>query len=189
MVKLVFLLATVSLKWNKANLFSLVGLMLICLIKEHNKRLTLVNWSKEAGIEFDKLTLQYWNVRSKQQTWLLKLLTNSGFQLKNHGAWTNVTMVVWLVKNKAEAAEQFGDEQVPLASFIRCIASCNASWWWILSSHWPSLRFAWRLSHSDAENWKWLWNVPFHSGRQNRSSIKDGKNVFVGAHGNSIRAL
>lgn len=146
MVKLV-LLATVSLNGTKLT-FSLVGLMLICLKKVHNKRLTLVNWSKKLVSNLTKLTLQYWNVLSKQLTWLLKLLTNCGFQLKNHGAWTNVTTVVWLVKQSWSCWTIWWWASSHLASFIRCIASKYGPWWWALSSHRPSLCFTWRLSHS-----------------------------------------
>ena len=55
MVKLV-LLATVSLNGTKLT-FSLVGLMLICLKKVHNKRSTLVNWSKKLVSNLTKHTL------------------------------------------------------------------------------------------------------------------------------------
>ncbi len=86
--------------------------------------------------------------------------------VENHGAWTNVTAVVLTGKAQAEALNEFWWwASSHLASFIRCIASCNASWWRILSTHWPSLRFTWRLSRWMLKTWKWLWNVPFILGR------------------------
>ena len=188
MVKLV-LLATVSLNGTKLT-FSLVGLMLICLKKVHNKRSTLVNWSKKLVSNLTKHTLQYWNVRSKQLTWLLKLLTNCGFQLKNHGAWTNVTTVVWLVKQSRSCWTIWWWTSSHLASFLRCIASCNGPWWWTLSH--TDRRYA-SLDDSvipDAENLKVTLEraLPFWEDKI-APALKDGKNVFVGAHGNSIRAL
>ena len=51
-------------------------------------------------------------MRSKLLTWHLKLLTNCGFQLKKSWRLNERHYGGLTGKNKAEAAEQFGDEQV-----------------------------------------------------------------------------
>ena len=98
-------------EWNKANLFT--GWADVDLSeKVHNKRSTLVNWSKKLVSNLTKHTLQYWNVRSKLLTWLLEasdqlwVPVEKSWRLneRHYGGLTG--------KNKAEAAEQFGDEQV-----------------------------------------------------------------------------
>ncbi len=89
--------------------FSLVGLM-ICLKKEHNKRLTLVNLIKEAGIEFDQATLQYWNAikTTNLGPWSLTNCSSSwkSWRLneRHYGGLTG--------KTKLKLLEQFGMSKV-----------------------------------------------------------------------------
>ncbi len=165
--------------WNGTLTFSILGWCWF-VWKVHNKRSTLVNWSKKLVSNLTKHTLQYWNVRSTNLA--LEASGPPGSQLKNHGAWTNVTTVVWLVKQSR---------------------SCWTIWWWTvhiwrrsydvlppamdrdaLSTHWPSLCFSLDrfIVTPDAENLKVTLEraLPFWEDKI-APALKDGKNVFVGS--------
>lgn len=110
MVKLV-LLATVSLNGTKLT-FSLVGLMLICLKKGTQQAIDAGKLIKEAGIEFDqaytsvlKRAIKTTNLalEASDQLWV-PVEKSWRLNERHYGGLTG--------KNKAEAAEQFGDEQV-----------------------------------------------------------------------------
>ena len=94
-------------------------------------------------------------------------------------------------KNKAEAAEQFGDEQVHIWRRSYDVLPPKMDRDDEYSAHKDS-RYA-SLDDSvipDAENLKVTLEraLPFWEDKI-APALKDGKNVFVGAHGNSIRAL
>ena len=94
-------------------------------------------------------------------------------------------------KNKAEAAEQFGDEQVHIWRRSYDVLPPNMDRDDEHSAH-TDRRYA-SLDDSvipDAENLKVTLEraLPFWEDKI-APALKDGKNVFVGAHGNSIRAL
>ena len=84
MVKLVFARHGES-EWNKANLFT--GWADVDLSEKGTQQaIDAGKLIKEAGIEFDQAYTSVLKRAIKQLTWLLKHLTNFGFQLKNHGA-------------------------------------------------------------------------------------------------------
>ena len=94
-------------------------------------------------------------------------------------------------KNKAEAAEQFGDEQVHIWRRSYDVLPPAMDRDDEHSAH-TDRRYA-SLDDSvipDAENLKVTLEraLPFWEDKI-APALKDGKNVFVGAHGNSIRAL
>ncbi|HGD4761312.1 TPA: 2,3-bisphosphoglycerate-dependent phosphoglycerate mutase, partial [Streptococcus agalactiae] len=94
-------------------------------------------------------------------------------------------------KNKAEAAEQFGDEQVHIWRRSYDVLPPDMAKDDEHSAH-TDRRYA-SLDDSvipDAENLKVTLEraLPFWEDKI-APALKDGKNVFVGAHGNSIRAL
>ena len=94
-------------------------------------------------------------------------------------------------KNKAEAAEQFGDEQVHIWRRSYDVLPPNMDRDDEHSAH-TDRRYA-SLDDSvipDAENLEVTLEraLPFWEDKI-APALKDGKNVFVGAHGNSIRAL
>ena len=188
MVKLV-LLATVSLNGTKLT-FSLVGLMLICLKKVHNKRSTLVNWSKKLVSNLTKLTLQYWNVRSKLLTWLLEasdqlwVPVEKSWRLneRHYGGLTG--------KNKQKLLNNLVMNK--FTSGVVLTTYCLLQWTVMMNTQHTDRRYA-SLDDSvipDAENLKVTLEraLPFWEDKI-APALKDGKNVFVGAHGNSIRAL
>ena len=91
-------------------------------------------------------------------------------------------------KNKAEAAEQFGDEQVHIWRRSYDVLPPNMDRDDEHSAH-TDRRYA-SLDDSvipDAENLKVTLEraLPFWEDKI-APALKDGKNVFVGAHGNSI---
>ena len=144
MVKLVFARHGES-EWNKANLFT--GWADVDLSEKGTQQaIDAGKLIKEAGIEFDqaytsvlKRAIKTTNLalEASDQLWV-PVEKSWRLNERHYGGLTG--------KNKAEAAEQFGDEQVHI----------------------------WRRSY-------WEDKIA--------PALKDGKNVFVGAHGNSIRAL
>ena len=139
MVKLVFARHGES-EWNKANLFT--GWADVDLSEKGTQQaIDAGKLIKEAGIEFDqaytsvlKRAIKTTNLalEASDQLWV-PVEKSWRLNERHYGGLTG--------KNKAEAAEQFGDEQVH------------------------------------------IWEDKI------APALKDGKNVFVGAHGNSIRAL
>jgi 2,3-bisphosphoglycerate-dependent phosphoglycerate mutase len=169
MVKLVFARHGES-EWNKANLFT--GWADVDLSEKGTQQaIDAGKLIKEAGIEFDqaytsvlKRAIKTTNLalEASDQLWV-PVEKSWRLNERHYGGLTG--------KNKAEAAEQFGDEQVHI----------------------------WRRSYDvlppamdrdDAENLKVTLEraLPFWEDKI-APALKDGKNVFVGAHGNSIRAL
>ena len=155
MVKLVFARHGES-EWNKANLFT--GWADVDLSEKGTQQaIDAGKLIKEAGIEFDqaytsvlKRAIKTTNLalEAADQLWV-PVEKSWRLNERHYGGLTG--------KNKAEAAEQFGDEQVHI----------------------------WRR-----ENLKVTLEraLPFWEDKI-APALKDGKNVFVGAHGNSIRAL
>ena len=159
MVKLVFARHGES-EWNKANLFT--GWADVDLSdKGTQQAIDAGKLIKEAGIEFDQA---YTSV------------------LKRAIKTTNLAL---------EAAEQFGDEQVHIWRRSYDVLPPAMPRDDEYSAH-TDRRYA-SLDDSvipDAENLKVTLEraLPFWEDKI-APALKDGKNVFVGAHGNSIRAL
>ena len=146
---------------------------------------------KEAGIEFDiaftsvltraikttNLALEY-----SDQLWV-PVEKSWRLNERHYGGLTG--------KNKAEAAEQFGDEQVHIWRRSYDVLPPDMARDDQYSAH-SDRRYA-NLDDTvvpDAENLKVTLEraLPFWEDKI-APALKDGKNVFVGAHGNSIRAL
>ena len=159
MVKLVFARHGES-EWNKANLFT--GWADVDLSEKGTQQaIDAGKLIKEAGIEFDQA---YTSV------------------LKRAIKTTNLAL---------EAAEQFGDEQVHIWRRSYDVLPPAMDRDDEHSAH-TDRRYA-SLDDSvipDAENLKVTLEraLPFWEDKI-APALKDGKNVFVGAHGNSIRAL
>ena len=189
MAKLVFIRHGQS-EWNLKNLFT--GWVDVNLsekgeqeAKEAGRKL------KEAGIEFDQA---YTSV-------LTRAIKTLHFALEESGQlWVPETKT-WRLnerhygalqgQNKAEAAEKFGEEQVHIWRRSYDVLPPNMDRDDEHSAH-KDRRYA-SLDDSvipDAENLKVTLEraLPFWEDKI-APALKDGKNVFVGAHGNSIRAL
>ena len=189
MAKLVFIRHGQS-EWNLKNLFT--GWVDVNLsekgeqeAKEAGRKL------KEAGIEFDQA---YTSV-------LTRAIKTLHFALEESGQlWVPETKT-WRLnerhygalqgQNKAEAAEKFGEEQVHIWRRSYDVLPPAMDRDDEHSAH-TDRRYA-LLDDSvipDAENLKVTLEraLPFWEDKI-APALKDGKNVFVGAHGNSIRAL
>ena len=189
MPKLVFIRHGQS-EWNLKNLFT--GWEDVNLsekgveeAKEAGRKL------KEAGIEFDQA---YTSV-------LTRAIKTLHFALEESGQLWIPEMKTWRLnerhygalqgKNKAAAAEKYGDEQVHIWRRSYDVLPPAMDRDDEHSAH-TDRRYA-SLDDSvipDAENLKVTLEraLPFWEDKI-APALKDGKNVFVGAHGNSIRAL
>ena len=189
MVKLVFARHGES-EWNKANLFT--GWADVDLSEKGTQQaIDAGKLIKEAGIEFDfaytsvlkRAIHTLWNVLDElDQAWL-PVEKSWKLNERHYGGLTG--------KNKAEAAEQFGDEQVHIWRRSYDVLPPAMDRDDEHSAH-TDRRYA-SLDDSvipDAENLKVTLEraLPFWEDKI-APALKDGKNVFVGAHGNSIRAL
>lgn len=177
-------------EWNLANLFT--GWADVDLSENGTKQaIEAGKLIKEAGIEFDiaytsvlkraikttNLALEY-----SDQLWV-PVVKSWRLNERHYGGLTG--------KNKAEAAEQFGDEQVHIWRRSYDVLPPKMDRDDEYSAH-KDRRYA-SLDDSvipDAENLKVTLEraLPFWEDKI-APALKDGKNVFVGAHGNSIRAL
>jgi len=180
MVKLVFARHGES-EWNKANLFT--GWADVDLSEKGTQQaIDAGKLIKEAGIEFDqaytsvlKRAIKTTNLalEASDQLWV-PVEKSWRLNERHYGGLTG--------KNKAEAAEQFGDEQVHIWRRSYDVLPPAMDRDDEHSAH-TDRRYA-SLDDSvipDAENLKVTLEIA--------PALKDGKNVFVGAHGNSIRAL
>ena len=189
MVKLVFARHGES-EWNKANLFT--GCTDVALTQKGTQQaIDAGKLIKEAGIEFDqaytsvlKRAIKTTNLalEASDQLWV-PVEKSWRLNERHYGGLTG--------KNKAEAAEQFGDEQVHIWRRSYDVLSQAMDRDDGHSAH-TDRRYA-SLDDSvipDAENLKVTLEraLPFWEDKI-APALKDGKNVFVGAHGNSIRAL
>ncbi len=189
MVKLVFARHGES-EWNKANLFT--GWADVDLSEKGTQQaIDAGKLIKEAGIEFDqaytsvlKRAIKTTNLalEASDQLWV-PVEKSWRLNERHYGGLTG--------KNKAEAAEQFGDEQVHIWRRSYDVLPPNMDRDDEHSAH-TDRRYA-SLDDSvipDAENLKVTLEraLPFWEDKI-APALKDGKNVFVGAHGNSIRAL
>ena len=189
MVKLVFARHGES-EWNKANLFT--GWADVDLSEKGTQQaIDAGKLIKEAGIEFDKA---YTSVLKRAiKTTNLALEASDQLWVPVEKSWRlNERHYGGLTgKNKAEAAEQFGDEQVHIWRRSYDVLPPKMDRDDEYSAH-KDRRYA-SLDDSvipDAENLKVTLEraLPFWEDKI-APALKDGKNVFVGAHGNSIRAL
>ncbi|AND79712.1 MULTISPECIES: phosphoglycerate mutase [Streptococcus] len=189
MVKLVFARHGES-EWNKANLFT--GWADVDLSEKGTQQaIDAGKLIKEAGIEFDlaftsvltraikttNLALEY-----SDQLWV-PVEKSWRLNERHYGGLTG--------KNKAEAAAQFGDEQVHIWRRSYDVLPPAMAKDDQYSAH-TDRRYA-NLDDTvvpDAENLKVTLEraLPFWEDKI-APALKDGKNVFIGAHGNSIRAL
>lgn len=189
MVKLVFARHGES-EWNKANLFT--GWADVDLSEKGTQQaIDAGKLIKEAGIEFDqaytsvlKRAIKTTNLalEASDQLWV-PVEKSWRLNERHYGGLTG--------KNKAEAAEQFGDEQVHIWRRSYDVLPPAMDRDDEHSAH-TDRRYA-SLDDSvipDAENLKVTLEraLPFWEDKI-APALKDGKNVFVGAHGNSIRAL
>ena len=189
MVKLVFARHGES-EWNKANLFT--GWADVDLSEKGTQQaIDAGKLIKEAGIEFDqaytsvlKRAIKTTNLalEASDQLWV-PVEKSWRLNERHYGGLTG--------KNKAEAAEQFGDEQVHIWRRSYDVLQPAMDHDDKYTAH-GDRRYA-GLEDSlipDAENLKVTLEraLPFWEDKI-APALKDGKNVFVGAHGNSIRAL
>lgn len=189
MVKLVFARHGES-EWNKANLFT--GWADVDLSEEGTKQaIEAGKLIKEAGIEFDfaftsvlKRAIKTTNLalEAADQLWV-PVEKSWRLNERHYGALTG--------QNKAEAAEKWGDEQVHIWRRSYDVLPPAMPKDGKYSAH-TDRRYA-HLDDTvipDAENLKVTLEraLPFWEDKI-APALKDGKNVFVGAHGNSIRAL
>ena len=189
MVKLVFARHGES-EWNKANLFT--GWADVDLSEKGTQQaIDAGKLIKEAGIEFDqaytsvlKRAIKTTNLALEfsDQLWV-PVVKSWRLNERHYGGLTG--------KNKAEAAEQFGDEQVHIWRRSYDVLPPAMDHDDKYTAH-GDRRYA-GLEDSlipDAENLKVTLEraLPFWED-QIAPALKEGKNVFVGAHGNSIRAL
>lgn len=189
MAKLVFARHGES-EWNKANLFT--GWADVDLSEKGvHQAIDAGKLIKEAGIEFDiaftsvlKRAIKTTNLalENSDQLWV-PVEKSWRLNERHYGDLTG--------KNKAEAAEQFGDEQVHIwrRSYDTLPPKMPRDNEY---SAYNDRRYA-SLDSSvipDCENLKVTLEraLPFWEDKI-APALKNGKNVFVGAHGNSIRAL
>ncbi len=189
MVKLVFARHGQS-EWNLANLFT--GWADVDLSEEGTQQaIDAGKLIKEAGIEFDiaytsvlkraikttNLALEY-----SDQLWV-PVIKSWRLNERHYGGLTGL--------NKADAAAKYGDDQVHIWRRSYDVLPPAMAHDDENSAH-GDRRYA-GLEDSripDGENLKITLEraLPFWED-EIAPALKDGKNVFVGAHGNSIRAL
>ncbi|MDN5467312.1 MAG: 2,3-diphosphoglycerate-dependent phosphoglycerate mutase [Lactococcus raffinolactis] len=189
MVKLVFARHGLS-EWNEKNLFT--GWADVDLaeqgVAEAKKAGELI---KNAGIEFDIAFTSVLKRAIKTTNYVLEysdqlwVPVEKSWRLneRHYGALTGL--------NKADAAVQYGDDQVLIWRRSYNVSPDPMAHDAEFTSHGDR-----RYSHledsivPDAENLELTLEraLPFWED-QIAPALKDGKNVFVGAHGNSIRAL
>ena len=189
MAKLVFARHGES-EWNKANLFT--GWADVDLSEKGvQQAIDAGKLIKDAGIEFDvvftsvlKRAIKTTNLalEHSDQLWV-PVQKSWRLNERHYGGLTG--------KNKAEAAEKYGDEQVHIWRRSYDTLPPEMPRDDEYSAH-NDRRYA-LLDDSvipDAENLKVTLEraLPFWED-QIAPALKSGKNVFVGAHGNSIRAL
>lgn len=177
-------------EWNKANLFT--GWADVDLSEKGvQQAIDAGKLIKDAGIEFDlaftsvlKRAIKTTNLalESADQLWV-PVEKSWRLNERHYGGLTG--------KNKAEAAEQYGDEQVHIWRRSYDVLPPEMDKNDEHSAH-NDRRYA-LLDSSvipDAENLKVTLEraLPFWEDRI-APALKSGKNVFIGAHGNSIRAL
>ena len=189
MVKLVFARHGQS-EWNKANLFT--GWADVDLSEKGiQQAIDAGKLIKEAGIEFDQAYTSVLKRAIKTTDLALEacdqlwIPVEKSWRLneRHYGGLTG--------KNKAEAAEKFGDEQVHIWRRSYDVLPPKKDRDDEYSAH-GDRRYA-KLDDSvipDAENLKVTLErvLPFWEDKI-APDLKAGKNVFIGAHGNSIRAL
>lgn len=189
MVKLVFARHGES-EWNKANLFT--GWADVDLSEKGvQQAVDAGKLIKDAGIEFDlaftsvlKRAIKTTNLalEASDQLWV-PVEKSWRLNERHYGGLTG--------KNKAEAAAEFGDEQVHIWRRSYDVLPPAMDKGDEHSAH-NDRRYK-SLDSSvipDAENLKVTLEraLPFWEDKI-APALKSGKNVFVGAHGNSIRAL
>lgn len=177
-------------EWNLANLFT--GWADVDLSEEGTEQAVKAGkLIKEAGIEFDiaytsvlkraikttNLVLEY-----SDQLWV-PVVKSWRLNERHYGGLTGL--------NKADAAAKYGDDQVHIWRRSYDVLPPAMPYDDENTSH-GDRRYA-ELQDSripDGENLKITLEraLPFWED-EIAPSLKDGKNVFVGAHGNSIRAL
>ena len=176
--------------WNQANLFT--GWADVDLSEKGiQQAIDAGKLIQEAGIEFDqaytsvlKRAIKTTNLALEAcgQLWV-PVEKSWRLNERHYGGLTG--------KNKAEAAEKFGEEQVHIWRRSYDVLPPAMAKDDQYSAH-TDRRYA-NLDDSvipDAENLKVTLEraLPFWEDKI-APALKDGKNVFVGAHGNSIRAL
>ena len=177
MVKLVFARHGES-EWNKANLFT--GWADVDLSEKGTQQaIDAGKLIKEAGIAIKTTNLA---LEAAGQLWV-PVEKSWRLNERHYGGLTG--------QNKAEAAEKWGDEQVHIWRRSYDVLPPAMAKDDQYSAH-TDRRYA-NLDDSvipDAENLKVTLEraLPFWEDKI-APALKDGKNVFVGAHGNSIRAL
>ena len=189
MVKLVFARHGES-EWNKANLFT--GWADVDLSEKGTQQaIDAGKLIKEAGIEFDqaytsvlKRAIKTTNLalEASDQLWV-PVEKSWRLNERHYGGLTG--------KNKADAAAQFGDEQVHIWRRSYDVLPPNMDRDDEHSAH-KDRRYA-SLDDSvipDAENLKVTLEraLPFWQD-EIAPALKDNKTVLVAAHGNSLRAL
>ena len=189
MVKLVFARHGES-EWNKANLFT--GWADVDLSEKGTQQaIDAGKLIKEDGIEYDKAYTS--ELKRAIKTTNLALEASDQLWVPVEKSWRlNERHYGGLTgKNKAEAAEQFGDEQVHIWRLSYDVLPPKMDHDDEYSAH-KDRRYA-SLDDSvipDAENLKVTLERALTFWQDKIApALKDGKNVFVGAHGNSIRAL
>ncbi|MCL2677205.1 MAG: phosphoglycerate mutase [Streptococcaceae bacterium] len=189
MVKLVFARHGLS-EWNQKNLFT--GWADVDLaeqgVEEAIKAGMLV---KQAGIEFDvaytsvlKRAIKTTNyvLEYSDQLWV-PVVKSWRLNERHYGGLTGL--------NKGDAAEKYGDDQVHIwrrsYDTLPPVMAKDDEYSAHTDRRYQSLEDA---LIPDAENLKVTLEraLPFWEDHI-APSLKDGKNVFIGAHGNSIRAL
>jgi 2,3-bisphosphoglycerate-dependent phosphoglycerate mutase len=189
MVKLVFARHGES-EWNKANLFT--GWADVDLSEKGTQQaIDAGKLIKEAGIEFD---LAFTSVLTRAiKTTNLALESSDQLWVPVEKSWRlNERHYGGLTgQDKAEAAAKWGDEQVHIWRRSYDTLPPEMSHDDQYSAH-TDRRYA-NLDDTvipDAENLKVTLEraLPFWEDKI-APALKDGKDVFVGAHGNSIRAL
>ncbi|OFI45787.1 phosphoglycerate mutase [Floricoccus tropicus] len=189
MVKLVFARHGLS-EWNEKNLFT--GWADVDLAEQGTQEaIAAGKLVKEAGIEFDvaftsvlKRAIKTTNyiLEYSDQLWV-PTLKSWRLNERHYGGLTGL--------NKADAAAEYGDEQVHIWRRSYDTLPPDMPRDSEYSAH-SDRRYA-KLDDSvvpDAENLKVTLEraLPFWED-EIAPALKDGKNVLVGAHGNSIRAL
>lgn len=177
-------------EWNKANLFT--GWADVDLSEKGvQQAIDAGKLIKDAGIEFDiaftsvlKRAIKTTNLalENADQLWV-PVEKSWRLNERHYGGLTG--------KNKAEAAEKFGDDQVHIWRRSYDVLPPEMPRDDKYSAH-ADRRYA-LLDDSvvpDAENLKITLEraLPYWEDKI-APALKEGKNVFVGAHGNSIRAL
>ena len=171
-------------EWNKANLFT--GWADVDLTEEGTKQATEAGkLIKEAGIEFDVAFTSVLKRAIKQLTLLLKLLTLGSVEKswrlneRHYGGLTGQTV----------SCRKWGDE---CSSGVVHTMYCHQLWLKTINTQHTLTAVTLTLMTSCSRCRKLEVTLeralPFWEDKI-APALKDGKNVFVGAHGNSIRAL